>query len=61
LGHVEIMNEILQRSPKAATVKDVDNRSPLHYAAVARHQSASDVYRKLVEAGADEKQLDKVC
>ncbi|KAF4528961.1 hypothetical protein B566_EDAN011266 [Ephemera danica] len=59
LGHVDIVDEILQRSPKAATMKDIDNRSPLHYAAASRHQSASDVYRKLVEAGIDEKQPDK--
>lgn len=58
LGHTQIVDDIVSRSPHAVSSMDSEGRTPLHYAAIVR--DGGEVYNKLVRAGADELAQDHV-
>lgn len=42
-------------------IRDNDGRTPLHYVYISPPKQISLMYNKLVEAGANENLIDKVC
>ncbi|CAG0893127.1 unnamed protein product [Cyprideis torosa] len=59
LGHVSILQKLLERAPLTISTVNQEGRTPLHFAALAKDKK-TEVYDALVQAGADEKALDKL-
>lgn len=58
LGHLEILEYILLKSPGAATIEDNTGKTPLHWAAGGKNNFRA--FNLLVQAGADEIAVDHV-
>lgn len=58
MGYADIAREILDKHPATVAGQDNDGKTPLHYAAALKDDSA--MYDFLVEHGADESKLDNV-
>lgn len=62
LGRLSIVEYIINKNPKMVNIRDNDGRTPLHYAFITPSKHILPImYNILVEAGANENLIDKVC
>jgi len=61
LGRISIVEYILNKNPKMVNIRDNDGRTPLHYVFISSSKHILPMYNILVEAGANENLIDKVC
>lgn len=60
LGHVDVVQFILEKFPETINAKDRDGRTALHYAAATTNRNGARMYKMLVRAGADSRIRDIV-
>ena len=58
LGHMDVVQFILEKFPETINAKDRDGRTALHYAAATTNKNGGKVYKMLIRAGADSRIRD---
>jgi ankyrin repeat protein len=60
MGHIDVVQYILEKFPETINAKDKEGRTALHYAAATTNRNGSKIYRMLIRAGADPRLRDSV-
>lgn len=60
LGHIDVVQYILEKFPETVNAKDKEGRTALHYAAATTNKNGNKIYKMLLKAGADTKVRDAV-
>ncbi len=60
MGHIDVVQYILDKFPETVNAKDKEGRTALHYAAATTNRNGNKIYRMLMRAGADPRLRDSV-
>lgn len=60
MGHVEIVQYILEKFPETINAKDREGRTALHYSTATTNRNGNKIYKMLIKAGADSRVRDSV-
>ena len=60
MGHIDVVEYILDKFPETVNCRDKEGRTALHYAAATTNRNGNKIYRLLVRAGADPRIRDSV-
>ncbi|RWS24236.1 Tankyrase-1-like protein, partial [Leptotrombidium deliense] len=58
LGHIDVVQFILDRFPETINARDREGRTALHYAAATTNRNGAKIYKILLRAGADPRVRD---
>ncbi|KAI1292899.1 Serine/threonine-protein phosphatase 6 regulatory ankyrin repeat subunit B [Halotydeus destructor] len=58
VGHLDVVQFILEKFPETINAKDRDGRTALHYAAATTNRNGNRIYKMLIRAGADSRIRD---
>ena len=60
LGHLDVVQFILEKFPESVNSRDREGRTPLHYAAATTNRNGNIIYRMLIRSGGDQRIKDSV-
>ena len=61
MGHVDVVQYILEKFPETVNSRDREGRTALHYSTATTNRNGSKIYKMLIRAGADPRVRDLVC
>jgi len=60
MGHIDVVQYILEKFPETVNAKDKEGRTALHYSAATTNRNGNKIYKMLMRAGADPRIRDSV-
>ena len=60
MGHIDLVDYILDKFPETVNCRDKDGRTALHYSAATTNRNGNKIYRMLIRSGADPRIRDSV-
>lgn len=60
MGHVDVVQYILEKFPETVNSRDREGRTALHYSTATTNRNGSKIYKMLIRAGADPRVRDLV-